>query len=468
MKTMKRYRWDQKYLHWGVTAFVVIAASILFYAFVNNLAWLRGALRTIGGILSPFIWGLVIAYLLYPLMKLYSRSMFLPLSHWILKKHPKKDSHIPALARGLSVFLCIISLLVLIAGLVSLVVPQLVSSIVRIIENGSSYIDRAGEWLKSVLRSLPGDWSDEIADSFGNLSNELLTLATEYLPQLQSLMDPSNMTETISSLTKTIGSVGANVFGVFRGIYNVLIGIIVSVYMLYSQETFAARVKKLLYCVFSVEASEKILDGARFTNQVFMGFLSGKILDSFLVGILCFIGCSLLRIPYALLVSVVVGITNIIPFFGPFIGAVPSVFIILTESPLKALIFLIFVVVLQQFDGNILGPKILGNRIGINGFWVLFAIILGAGLFGFGGMLLGVPVFVIIYTGIEKLIERKLARSGLPTETEAYEQLHHIDVESGRPIHFDPDNETPEAVESASGVEEKQEGEKPPNDEPKT
>ena len=438
---MKRYRWDLKYLYWGVTAFAVIAACIVFYLLASNLTWLRDTLRSIGKILSPFIWGLVIAYLLYPLMRLYSRWLFIPLGERIFKNHPKKELRVQKLARGLSVFLCVISLLILVAGLISLVVPQIIASVERIADyimtNGPADINRAGAWLKlKLLPHLPQDWAEDAAAFLDNLSGELWLIISEKLPQVESLLEFSKLQETVAQLTNAIGSVGTNVISVVRGIYNIIIGIIVSVYMLTSQESFAARGKKLIYCIFSLEASEKILRALRFTNEVFMGFLSGKILDSFIVGVLCFIGCSILRIPYALLVSLFVGITNIIPFFGPFIGAVPSVFIILTESPLKALVFLIFIVVLQQFDGNILGPKILGNRIGINGFWVLFSIILGAGLFGFAGMLLGVPVFVVIYTGIGNLVNRKLARSGLPTDTEVYGQFGYIDPKTGQPTDF--------------------------------
>ena len=201
--------------------------------------------------------------------------------------------------------------------------------------------------------------------------------------------------------------------------------------MLYSRETFASHCKKIIYCIFSLEASEKILKGVQFTNQVFIGFLSGKILDSLIIGILCYIGCMILRMPYALLVSVIVGVTNVIPFFGPLFGMIPGTIIILMESPLKALIFLVFIILLQQFDGNILGPKILGNKVGINGFWVMFSIIFGAGLFGFAGMLLGVPLFVVIYSFFKNLVNKKLGRSGLPTDSAEYRELDYFDPKTG-------------------------------------
>ena len=165
-----------------------------------------------------------------------------------------------------------------------------------------------------------------------------------------------------------------------------------------------------------------------------MGFINGKLLDSAIIGLICYIVCAILKMPYALLVSVIIGVTNIIPFFGPLIGAIPSAFIILLVDPLKCLIFVIFIVILQQIDGNIIGPKILGSSIGINGFWVMFSIILGAGLFGFWGMLLGVPVFVVIYTGITDLVEKKLKKRDLPVDSHNYADLDHIDPITRMPV----------------------------------
>ena len=415
---MKRFRWDKHYLYWGVTAFVVIAACIVFYMLASNLGWLRNALRQLGGILSPFVWGLVIAYLLFPLMKIYSRWLFTPLCWLLFKKSKKADTLIPNVARGLSVFLCVITLLVLVAGLIWMVAPQLYSSIETIVVNSSDYISRTDAWLTRMLADYP-ELDSTISGAIGDLSDGVVSWATNnLLPEMKSL----------------ITNVTVNLVNFAKGIYNVVIGVIVSVYVMYSRENFGAHGKKLLYCIFSLEASEKILRGIQFTNEVFMGFISGKILDSFIVGIICFIGCTIMKMPYALLVSVIVGLFNIIPFFGPIIGAVPSAVIILTESPWKMLAFLIFVVVLQQFDGNVLGPKILGNRIGINGFWVLFSIILGAGLFGFAGMLLGVPVFVVVYTLIGNLVNRKLIRSGLPVDAAEYRELGYIDPKTGRAV----------------------------------
>ena len=220
-------------------------------------------------------------------------------------------------------------------------------------------------------------------------------------------------------------------------------GIIVSFYLLFNKEAVATGAKRVLYCIFTVEAAEKVLGAVRFTDKTFMDFISGKLLDSAIIGILCYICCRLMNMPYTLLVSVIVGVTNVIPFFGPFIGAIPSAFIILLVDPMKCLIFLVFILILQQFDGNILGPKILGSSTGVNGFWIMFAIIIGGGFFGFMGMLLGVPVFVVIYTLMKHLTRRKLRRSGLPEDYVSYENLHHIDPRTGEHIEMPP-QPTPE------------------------
>ena len=417
-RQMKRFRWDKKYLYWGVTAFLVIAAAILFYMIVNHLSWLGGALHQFGKIISPFIWGLVIAYLLYPLMQIYQRWLFLPLWRLLLKKNRRAEMLIPKLARGFAVFLAIISLLIILTGLIWLVAPQMYSSIETIIVNSSEYVEKADEWISRFFTNNP-EMESTISGLFGDVSKGIVTWATNnLLPEFKGLL--TNVT--------------SGVFSFAKGIYNIIIGMIVSIYVLYSRETFSAHCKKILYAVFSLEAAEKILNAVHFTNDVFQGYISGKLLDSLIIGLLCYIGCAILRIDYAVLVSFIVGVTNIIPFFGPFIGAVPSALIILTVSPMHALIFVIFIVLLQQFDGNILGPKILGNRVGINGFWVLFSILVGAGLFNFGGMLLGVPVFVVLYTFFTNLTNKKLNRSGLPVETDQYIRMDHIDPKTGETI----------------------------------
>ena len=405
----RRFRWDKKYLHWGATAFCVIAASILFYMALRYLPVLGRGIGKLFSILSPFIWGLVIAYLLTPLMKSLERSFFGPLSRRIYKKKWKYRGR--RFSRGMSVLVAELVLLAVLTTLVYLIIPQLYSSIETIVQNSPTYAANVNSWAERTLKDFPqiADYIDQQLD----LVNDNLWgwLRNNVLPQLGGF----------------VSSVSTGVMVAVRGIYNLLIGIVVSVYILANLETFAAGAKRLLYSVFSIEAADWIRDGTAFVSRTFTGFLNGKLLDSAIIGLICYIVCAILKMPYALLVSVIIGLTNIIPFFGPLIGAVPSAIIILMVSPVKCLIFIVFVILLQQVDGNFIGPKILGSSIGINGFWVMFAIILGAGLFGFWGMLLGVPVFVVIYTAVNKLIDRKLRRSDLPWETASYVDLDHID-----------------------------------------
>ena len=409
------FNWDKKYLYWGVTAFCVIACSILFYMALAYLPVIGTALKSLARILSPFIWGLIITYLLAPLYKGLYQGFFLPLTE---KLSGKKKKGSPKLAKALSVLLSIIVFLAMITALVYLIIPQLYSSVETIVNNSPGYIDKLSEWSKNTLANYP-ELRDFVIEKFEEINTNLFTwIRDTILPGLGSFV--SNIT--------------AGVYYFLRAVYNIVIGIIVSAYLLSNMESASARAKRLCYCVFGVEWAEKIRRAIRFTDRTFMGFINGKLLDSAIIGLICYVVCAILKMPYALLVSVIIGVTNIIPFFGPLIGAIPSAFIILLVDPLKALIFVIFIIILQQVDGNIIGPKILGSSIGINGFWVMFSIILGAGLFSFWGMLLGVPVFVVIYTGITILVERKLKKRSLPVDPEDYADLDHIDPVTREPV----------------------------------
>ena len=413
----RMFNWDKKYLYWGMTAFCVIACSILFYMALAYLPVIGTALKTLARILSPFIWGLVITYLLSPLYSGLYLGFFLPLTE---KLSGKKKKASPRLAKALSVLLSLLVFLAVITALVYLIIPQLYSSVETIVNNSPIYMEKISDWAKNMLASYP-EVRDFVIEKFEEINTNLFSWVRDtILPGLGSV---------VSNLT-------AGVYYFIRAVYNIVIGIIVSAYLLSNMESASARAKRLCYCIFGVEWAEKIRAAIRFTDKTFMGFINGKLLDSAIIGLICYVVCAILKMPYTLLVSVIIGVTNIIPFFGPLIGAIPSAFIILLVDPLKALIFVIFIIILQQVDGNIIGPKILGGTIGINGFWVMFSIILGAGLFSFWGMLLGVPVFVVIYTGITMLVERRLKRNSLPVDPEDYADLDRIDPVTREPIKF--------------------------------
>ena len=405
----RRFNWDKRYLYWGVTAFCVIAAALLFYFAVGNITVFGNAVSRLVSILAPFIWGLVICYLLSPLMRSVENKLFLPLARKLYRKNKKNDGR--RFARALTVVFCEIVLILVLVALVYLIIPQMLSSVQTLISNSGAYVDNLSKWADGLFENYPvlDDYLGGFLDNFNtNLGN---WLETKLLPRVGSV----------------VTSVTSGVYGVAKSIYNLIIGIIVSIYLLSDKEGFVAAVKRMTYSVFSVETADRLRSGLNFVDRTFMSFLNGKLLDSLIIGIICYIVCSILKMPYTLLVSVIVGVTNIIPFFGPLIGAVPSALIILMVDPTKCLIFIIFVIILQQLDGNIIGPRILGNSTGITGFWVMFSIILGGGLFGFWGLLLGVPVFVVIYSLVTNLIVKKLKRNDLPWELEDYKELDYID-----------------------------------------
>ena len=405
----RQFHWDKKYLYWGVTAFLVIAAAIVFYLALSYLSVLGAGIKRLFGILGPFVWGLVLSYLLNPLTRGIERHLFQPLAKRLYKG--KRAAKAEGFARGMAVLASEIVMLAVIVALFYLILPQLYSSIVMIVDNSPIYIANLTKWVEQTLQDFP-ELETYISDALQSINTNVMDWArTTLLPGLGSMV--SNLTAGLAYVVK--------------GVYNLIIGIIVSVYILSNMERFIAGVRRLTYSLFGIETAEKIRDGLAFTDKTFMGFINGKLLDSAIIGLICYIVCAILNMPYALLVSVIVGVTNIIPFFGPFIGAVPSALIILMVDPMKTLIFVIFIIVLQQIDGNLIGPKILGSSIGINGFWVMFSIILGAGRFGFWGMLLGVPVFVLIYTLIDGAVVKKLKKSDLPWETAEYVDLESID-----------------------------------------
>lgn len=410
----RHFRWDKKYLYWGITAFLVISASVLFYMLLHHLPEIQGMWSKIVTILAPFIWGLVLAYLLLPLTRALEKLFSSPRMR---KAHIKGK-----FARIAAIVVSEIVLLVILTAFVLLILPQLYSSIETIVVNSPEYYKKMTDWLELRLEDHP-EVEQYVSQALETLSNQLMDIVNNRL---------------LPSMGSVLSSLTTGVFAALKGVYNLIVGIIVSIYLLANREIAKAGFRKVLYSVFSIETAEKIRAGLVFTDKTFMGFLSGKLLDSAIIGLICYIVCAILKMPYTLLVSVIIGLTNIIPFFGPLIGAVPSAFIILLVDPLKCLIFVVFIVVLQQIDGNIIGPKILGSTVGINGFWVMFSIILGGGLFSFAGMILGVPVFVVLYTALSALVDKQLRRNDLPQDYETYARLDYIDAAT-REVHLKKD-----------------------------
>lgn len=412
---MKHLFDDKKYLCWGLTAFFVIIGSILFFMLLQHLPGIRAAISQLLGVLSPIIWGAVIAYLLQPVLKFFDRAVFMPLFTKLCRRKPENA---PKLSRAAASALSLVLLVIVLSALLWMLLPQVYDSIETLVVNIPDYAATVVDWVEERLINMPE--LEGAAVSILSRVSESLTnwFSNSILPQMESIL--TNVT--------------TGVYKVVRAIANLLIGLVVSLYLMYNTGKFTAGCKRILYSLFAPKKALSILKAVRYADNAFMGFISGKLIDSLIIGVMCYIGCLILKMPYAILVSVIVGVTNIIPFFGPIIGAVPSAFLILMVSPVKCLIFVIFVFLLQQFDGNILGPKILGNAVGIKGFWIMFAIIIGGGLFGFIGMVLGVPVMTIILAGTHYLVNAALARRGLSTESEDYEDLDYIDPNTGEMV----------------------------------
>ena len=405
------------YLRWGLTAFIVVACGIMFYFGIDYIGKIFRAIGSLLRILSPFIWGLIIAYLLIPPMRYFENKWFKPLVKKMHERNPKIKTE-GKLAHTLSLAMSEVMLLVIIAALVYLIVPQLYESIETIVINSPEYIKKAYSSIDKALQNHP-DIEAYANNLFGTFSDTVTKWTeTKLLPNMESVV--TNIT--------------TGVYFVIKLLYNLVIGIIVSVYVLNNKNKCRGYAKKILYCLFNAKNAKKIIDATKFVDQTFMDFISGKIVDSAIIGVLCYFCCLILGIPYALLVAVIIGVLNIVPFFGMYIGAVPSALLILLVDPIKCLVFIGLVIVLHLIDNNIIAPKILGDSVGINGFWVIFSIILFGGLFGFWGMLLGVPIFVIIYTAIQNLINRGLNKKSFPNDAEAYMHLDYIDPDTGKSV----------------------------------
>lgn len=407
-----KFKLNNKYVRWGVTAFLVIVAGITFYYFVFHSSNIRSGVKMITDILMPVVVGMAIAYLLTPVLNFIESKLLYPLCNKLRIKESKKKNSI---IRGLGILITAFLFVALIYVLLYMLISQIVPSVQNIVSNFDAYTSNFTKWLNQTMNDNP-EVQAYLVRTFDKYSNELESWITDILPNTGQL----------------IKTVSLSILGVVGVLWDFVIGFIISIYVLASKEKFAAQAKKVSYALFEKDTANTVIRNFRFTHKTFIGFLGGKIVDSIIIGILCFIGTSILKTPYAALVSVIVGVTNIIPFFGPFLGAVPSallIFVVDPLHPLNCLYFVIFIIVLQQVDGNIIGPKILGSSTGLAGFWVIFAITLFGGLFGVFGMIIGVPIFAVIYAGIRSGLNILLSKKEMPTELEKYRDLDYVDEE---------------------------------------
>ena len=392
----------RRYVYLMLSIFGGIGLSVVLFFVVYRFRGVGDALNKLGSILAPFAYGGVVAYLLRPMCNLYE-GLF-------QKYLPKK---LKKLSNGLAVGLSMISGLLIVYALIIMIAPQLFSSIQTLWLSLPDKISALYAWAMATFGE-----NEKLVSLFNTIYNTVNT-------DLQNWAD-NTLAPYVSSVVSIVSGVGSSVWKVLMFLYNLLIGLIVAVYLLFSRKKFARQSVLIIRSALKPKWAELLLDEVAFIDRMFGGFIDGKILDSAIIGVLCYIGCTIFRFPNALLVSAVVGITNVIPFFGPIIGAVPSTLLILIESPIKALWFVVFVLALQQLDGNVIGPKILGNTVGISGFWVLISITVAAGIFGFAGMLLGVPVFAVIYLIISDIVNSSLRKKQKTTVTDDYYDIHEV------------------------------------------
>lgn len=397
-----------KYFKWGLTALIVIILSICFYYAIFMSHNISSGMSTIITIIMPIVDGLAIGYIATPILNKIEKKILIPLCTKL--KIDSEKRRVKKYVRALSIFLTLVFIVLIVYTFFAIVIPQIFQSIQSIIRMFPTYINNLITLVDNLINNNP------------ELEKYVNDILKYYAIDVEQWLNSSIM----PMINNIIKSVSLSVIGLLKALYNLIIGFIISVYVLGNKEKFASQAKKIAYAFFERNTANEIIRTFRFINKTFIGFLGGKIVDSAIIGVLCFLGTTFMGTPYALLISVIVGVTNIIPFFGPYIGAIPSIFLILMVDPLKALYFAIFILVLQQLDGNVIGPKILGESTGLSGFWVIFSITLFGGLWGLVGMLVGVPTFAVFYAIVSASVNRMLEKKKMDKRTEVYENLDYI------------------------------------------
>ena len=389
------------YLYGMLAGFGAISLSIIFFFFIYRFEGFGDAVSKLTSILMPFIYGAVIAYLLKPVCN--------TVENFLHRLFPEK---MKGLVSALSVAATLLFGLLVIYALFMMIIPQLVTSVTTLYYTARANLNNFIRWVNNL---------EFVADN-----EVIMDYVNKAYNAISVDLDSWIKNTLMPSMQNIVSGVGIGVLNVVTVFKNLIIGIIVAIYLLASRKKFAQQAKLILYSILKPRWADTVLNEVLYADKMFGGFINGKIMDSAIIGVLCYIVCAIVKFPSALLVSVIIGVTNVIPFFGPIIGLVPCAFLILLVNPLQAFYFVIFILVLQQVDGNVIGPKILGNTVGISGFWVLASITIAASLFGFAGMILGVPVFAIIYLLISDSVNNKLRKKNLTTDTTAYGPISEV------------------------------------------
>lgn len=409
---MKNQMGFKKIFTIALAVFITFCCCTLFFFVIYRYNGFTDYWKNLTKILQPFIIGAVLAYMLNPIMKFieqYALKLLIP--------RMKNKAKAPGIARGIAIFGSLLFLIGIIAILIAAVLPSIIASVTEIVMALPEEVDSLIKWINGIAE---GD------SEFADIAEEFLIMTSNYF---ENWID----TVVIPQAEIFIASITSGVITGVKFLLNIVIGLIVSVYIMTGKEKFAGQAKRIVYAMFKPVRANVIVDTVRKSNEIFGGFISGKILDSAIIGLLTYIVLIIMQMPDPILVAVIIGVTNIIPFFGPFIGAVPSFIVIVLQNPIQGIYFLIFIVILQQIDGNIIGPKILGNSTGLSAFWVVFAITVFGGLWGFIGMLLGVPLMAVIYYIVESIVNYLLKKRGIPVTEVDFVKLSRISRSTNQP-----------------------------------
>lgn len=374
---MKNILGDKFKEYWGIVTYVVVLVYAIFN-FSNLISGVKGII----GIISPFIVGIAIAFVLNLVMKIFEEKLFSFLNDKKYKSYLK-------FKRPLSVSLTFITVFLVILSLISFIIPQLIDSISKLTNAVPSYMKSFEIFISKYVTHT--EILNTVWNNFLSAWKEVIQFTGQVLA---------------SSLTSVVNIT----LGFTSGLFNFILSIIFSIYMLLNKEGLQLGMKKVLYSFSSKRFADRVMSLAKISNEVFSNYIGGQFIEAIIIGVLCFIGMIILRMPYALLISVLIAVTALIPIFGAFIGTIPSAFIILIIDPMKAIWFVIFIIVLQQVEGNLIYPKVVGGSIGLPPIWVMLAMIIGGNAFGFIGILLGIPIFSVVYKVFKEIVDKRLKK----------------------------------------------------------
>ena len=395
---------NEKYFKLGVTAFLVLVAVAIFWVIFSNLSGFYDIILEFFSIISPLIYGAIFAYLMNPVME-YSAKGYKKL----LAKTKLSEKRVGTIAKSASLITALLVFFAAVYALVALIVPNLIESVTELINE-----QRIDGYYKTILHWVHDTFSGTPIEAwFNNNLEGLLQTFTDFVKGIDFM--------------GIILGVFTSAYSVFATVFNILIGVVAAAYFLIYKNKLCSQAKKIATAMLRSDRANRLFEIARRTNRIFGGFVVGKIIDAVFVGVVTYFALLIMGMPFAPLIAVIIGVTNIIPFFGPFLGAVPSGLLLLIDNPMNAVYFAIFIVVLQMIDGNIVENRILGEKLGISDFWVLVAILISGGVFGFGGMLLGVPIFAVIYTLITDAVNKRLANKRYPIDSELYYNLREVE-----------------------------------------